>query len=135
MENELEGSHVPLARHCNTRSPRDVRGSSPYLNRAVRIGLLALATALVVVPPVARAKQHVENRDSTRLSVKHSWVGIVPPAKASVAPVQAHIVSPPVVEIDQSRLVSFVPIGGHVTQRAVHDDPCDPLRGPPRRLS
>jgi len=111
------------------------RVSSLCLNRVVRVGLLAVATALVIVPTAARAKQHVEHRDSTRLSIKHSWLGVAPPTKASVAPVQAAVLPPPVVELDHSRAVSFVSVARSVALRAVYDNLSDPLRGPPSRFS
>lgn len=109
--------------------------SSLYVGRSVRLGLLAVATALVLVPAAARARQRVEHHDATRLSIKNSWLGIAPPTKASVAPVQVAVVPPPVVEIDHSPAVSFVSVAWSVAPGAVHDDSSDPLRGPPSRLS
>jgi hypothetical protein len=109
--------------------------TSLCLNRAVRIGLLAVATALVIVPTVARANQHVERRDSTRLSIRHSWIGVAPPTKAFVAPVEAAVLPPPVVEVDHNRAVSFVSVAWSVAPCALCDNVSDPLRGPPSYLS
>ena len=55
--------------------------------RSLRLAILTIAAALVLVPTLARAHQQVEHREATRLSIKHSWVGVAPPTKASVAPV------------------------------------------------
>jgi hypothetical protein len=109
--------------------------SSLFVGRAVRSGLLAIATALVLVPTVARARQAVEHCETTRLSIKQSWLGVAPPTKASVAPVQVAVLPPPVVQIDHGRLVSFVHAAWSLAPRAVHVDRSDPLRGPPSRLS
>lgn len=109
--------------------------SSLFAARSVRIGLLAVATALVIVPTVARAKQHVDHRDATRLSIKHSWVGVAPPTKASAAPVQVAVLPAPAVRIDRSRAVSPVHVVRHAAVRAFDDTITDPLRGPPSRLS
>jgi len=108
--------------------------SSLFVGRAVRIGLLAIATALVLVPTAARARQHVEHRDTTRLSIRHSWLGVAPPTKASVAPVQVAVLPPPVVEIDHSRVISLVHAARSVAPRTVYDSLTDPLRGPPSLL-
>jgi hypothetical protein len=106
-----------------------------HLRRLIGAWIVVLAAALVLVPTIARAKQQVERKDATRLSIKHSWLGVAPPTKASVAPIQAAVLPPPVVEIDHSRLVSFVHAAWSVGPRAVHVDLSDPLRGPPSRLS
>jgi hypothetical protein len=111
------------------------RVSSLFVGRAVRLGLLAVAAALVLVPTVARARQHVEHRDATRLSIKHSWLGVAPPTKASIAPVHVAVLPPPVVELDRSRAVSYVHVARSVTPRDRHHDLSNPLRGPPARLS
>jgi hypothetical protein len=109
--------------------------TSSFVRRLLSAAIVVLAVALVLVPTAARARQHVDRQDATRLSIKHSWLGIAPPTKAAVAPVQAAILPPPVVEIDHSRAVSFVCIARSVAPRAVYDDLSDPLRGPPSRLS
>lgn len=105
--------------------------SSLFVGRAMRIGLLAIATALVLVPTVARARQQVEHRDTTRLSIKHSWLGVAPPTKATVAPVQVAVLPPPVVEIDHRRTIARVHAAHSVAPRTLYDGLTDPLRGPP----
>jgi len=109
--------------------------NASLVRRLFGVGIAMLVVALVLVPTAARAKQQVERKDATRLSIKHSWLGVAPPTKASVAPVQAAVLPPPVVEIDHSRAVSFVCVARSVAPRAVYDDLSDPLRGPPSRLS
>jgi hypothetical protein len=109
--------------------------SSLCLNRAVRIGLLAVAAALVVVPTVARAKQRIEGRESTRLSIKHSWLGVAPPTKASVAPAQVAVLPPPVVEIGRDPVAALGAPARIPTPYIVDGHPLDPPRGPPSRLS
>jgi hypothetical protein len=107
--------------------------SSLFAGRPVRIGLLAVATALVVVPTVARARQRVEHHDTTRLSIKHSWLGVAPPTKASVAPVRAAVLPLPVVELDRSRFGARVAPACPPAPRIVYCRWFDPLRGPPSR--
>ena len=105
------------------------------MRRLFGAGILVLAAALVLVPTATRARQQVERKDATRLSIKNSWLGVAPPTKASVAPAQVAVLSPPAVEIDPSRAISFVQTAWSAAPRAVCDDPSDPLRGPPSRLS
>ncbi len=96
-----------------------------------RAGLVALAVALVLVPAVARARQQVEHRDETRLSIKHSWLGVAPQSKAFVPP-QPDVVLPAIASDPgpgrraARGLVITVP-----TPRAVRHNFRDPLRGPP----
>jgi hypothetical protein len=109
--------------------------SSLFVGRAVRLGLLAVATAVVLVPTVARARQHVERHDATRLSIKHSWLGVAPPTKASIAPAQVAVLPPPVVEIDRSRLAAPVAPAHDPAPGIVDGQRLDPPRGPPSRLA
>jgi len=102
---------------------------------AVRVGLLAVAVALVMVPTVARARQHVEHRDATRLSIRHSWIGIAPPAKASVSPVQVAVVAPPVVEVGLSCPPARVTPAHDPVPHIVDSQRLDPPRGPPPSLA
>jgi hypothetical protein len=101
----------------------------------VRVGLLAVATALVIVPTVARARQHVDHHDATRLSIKHSWLGVAPPTKASAATVQIAVLPAPAVWIDRSRVISPIYVVRTAAVRAFDDTITDPLRGPPSPLS
>ena len=109
--------------------------SSLFVGRTVRTGLLALAAVLVLVPTIARARQHVEHRDATRLSIKHSWVGVTPPTKASVAAAQVAVLPPPVMETGPDRVAARV-VPAHSSAPLIADgERLDPPRGPPSRLS
>ena len=87
--------------------------------------------ALVLVPAVARARQHVEHREATRLSIKHSWIGVAPPSKASVAPEPVVIVAAVVAQPEPSPVA---PRAVFTIASALHhilEQSPDPLRGPP----
>ncbi|HKF68848.1 MAG TPA: hypothetical protein VKB36_20005 [Vicinamibacterales bacterium] len=110
--------------------------SSLFVSRAVRTGLLAVVTALVLVPTIARARQHVEHRDATRLSIKHSWIGVAPPTKASIAPGQtAPVLAPLIVEIGRGHVALRVDPARGRAPRIVDALPFDSPRGPPPLIS
>ena len=100
--------------------------------RSVCTAIAVLAVALILVPTIKRAQQHVEHRDATRLSIKHSWIGVVPPTKATIAPQSIDVALPPLVataEPTQAVKRDYV-----VVEPALHpvlDLSPDPLRGPP----
>jgi hypothetical protein len=103
------------------------------LKMSSRLAVLALAAAIVLVPTIARAQQHVERRDATRLSIKHSWVGVAPPTKASVTP--QPIVSLPVDAEREAPRVEHDAIPAPVpTLRSILEQSPDSLRGPPHAL-
>jgi hypothetical protein len=96
-----------------------------------RLGVLAIALTLVLVPAMARARQHVEHRDATRLSIKHSWIGVAPPSKATVAPQPILALPPIAADPDPARIVRRASI---LVAPALHPVPAkspEPLRGPP----
>ena len=102
--------------------------------KATRLLIAAIAIALVLVPTVTRAQQRVEHRDATRLSIKHSWIGVAPPTKATIAPQQIVMLPAVGAELEPPhealpRAVSVEPI-----PRPVVDRSPDPLRGPPSVL-
>jgi hypothetical protein len=103
--------------------------------RLFAVAIAVLAAALVLVPTAARARQHVDRKDTTRLSIKHSWLGVAPPTKASAATTPVALVPAPVVRIERSRVVSPVQIVQNATIPTFDDTITDPLRGPPSRLS
>jgi len=111
------------------------RITSMSVRVALRVGIAAVALALVLVPPIKRAQQHVEHRDATRLSIKHSWIGVAPPTKAVVAPQQAIV--PPVLGADPEppRVVVRRADSIEPAPHPVLDLSPDPLRGPPSRQS
>jgi hypothetical protein len=112
--------------------------SSLFVGRGVRAGLLAVAAALVLVPTIARARQHVEHRDATRLSIKHSWVGVAPPTKASIrsiAPDHVAVLPPPIVEIGRGYLAVRVDPASSWVPRIVDILQFDSPRGPPSPIA
>jgi len=46
-----------------------------YIDAVKRLLVLTLTAALFVVPTVMRARQHVERRDTTRISIRLNWQG------------------------------------------------------------
>jgi hypothetical protein len=105
--------------------------SSFSVRRSVRTGIAILAVALILVPTIKRAQQHVENRDATRLSIKHSWIGVAPPTKATVTPQQAVLPPVPVPEPEPARIALRPPVIADVVLHPVLNLSPDPLRGPP----
>jgi len=107
--------------------------SSP-VRRALRMAVVAVALALVLVPTIKRAQQHVEHRDATRLSIKHNWIGVAPPTKAVVGP--QHILVTPVLgaEPEPPRVVTPRVTSVEPARHPVLDLSPDPLRGPPSVL-
>jgi hypothetical protein len=100
-----------------------------------RLGVLTVAIALVLVPAMARAHQRVEHRDATRLSVKHSWIGVAPPTKAIVAPQQIVVVPAIAVEPEPRRIPRLAVATPPPALHPVLDLSPDPLRGPPASLA
>ena len=105
--------------------------SSFSARRSVRTGIAILAVALILVPTIKRAQQHVDRRDATRLSIKHSWIGVTPPTKATVTPQQAVVPPVPVPEPEPARVAFRRPVVADVALHPVLDLSPDPLRGPP----
>jgi len=105
--------------------------TSVPVRRFIRTLVAAVAVALVLVPAVARARQHVELRDATRLSIKHSWIGVAPPTKAVVAPQQIVAVPVMTTEPEPRRLSQHAVIAEAPALHAILDLASDPLRGPP----
>jgi hypothetical protein len=104
------------------------------LKMSSRLAVLALGTAIVLVPTIARARQHVERHDATRLSIKHSWVGVAPPSKASVTP-QPVVALPPIAAEREAPRVEHgaIPAPAPALRSILEQSP-DPLRGPPHAL-
>jgi hypothetical protein len=99
-----------------------------------RLFMLAIAVALVLVPTMARARQRVEYRDATRLSIKHSWLGVAPPSKASVAPQPVVALPAIAAEPEPPRLARRSPVTAAPAPHSVPARSLDPLRGPPSLL-
>jgi hypothetical protein len=109
--------------------------STHRLGRLLRASLLVVAAALVIVPTVARARQQVDRRDATRLSIKHSWVGVAPPTKASTAPAAVAILPPTVTRADAAGITFHACIVRNIALPGTVHGSRDPLRGPPSNLS
>jgi len=99
--------------------------------RSVCTGIAILAIALVLVPTIKRAQQHVEHRDATRLSIKHSWIGVAPPTKADVAPQPIVILPALAADPEPARVARSRPVVAEPAPHPVFDFSPDPLRGPP----
>jgi hypothetical protein len=105
--------------------------SSLFVRRFAWLGLAAIVLAIVVVPAAARARQHIERRDATRLSIKHSWIGVAPPTKATITLKQ--IVTLPIIaeRAEPARVVIRRLLVVEPTPHPVVDLSPDLLRGPP----
>jgi integral membrane sensor domain MASE1 len=99
--------------------------------RPLRLAILAIAAALILVPTLARARQRVELRDATRLSIKHSWLGVAPPTKAIIAPTTIAVLPAPVVERRPAGADAWALAPLVVSLPGAVLDSSDPLRGPP----
>jgi hypothetical protein len=108
--------------------------STQSVRRSVLAGISILAVALILVPTIKRAQQHVEHRDATRLSIKHSWIGVAPPTKASIAPQPIVTLPALAAELEPPRVVRRRPVVVEAVARPVVDFSPDPLRGPPSIL-
>jgi hypothetical protein len=121
------------------RPPHSRRYSTSLIDMskvATRLGALAIALAVVLVPTIARTRQHVEHRDATRLSIKHSWLGVAPPSKSLVAPQQIVVLPAIVAEPQPRRSTLRVPVAPAPALHPIPAQSPDPLRGPPAfRLS
>jgi hypothetical protein len=95
-----------------------------------RLAVLALTLAVVLVPAMARARQRVEHRDETRLSIKHSWLGVAPNSKATIAPQQI-VVVPAIAAQPEPRHTPRPVLAPEPALHPVRDLSPDPLRGPP----
>jgi len=105
--------------------------STESVRRSVRTGVAILAVALILVPTLKRAQQHVEHRDATRLSIRHSWIGVAPPTKVDVAPQPIVILPALAVEPEPARVAAGRAAVAEPAPHPVFDFSPDPLRGPP----
>ena len=105
--------------------------SSLPLRRLIRTSAMAVAVALVLVPAVARARQHVDQRDATRLSIKHNWIGVAPPTKAIVAPQSIVVIAAVAAAPEPHSLSRLAVITPAPALHPVLQFSRDPLRGPP----
>ena len=95
-----------------------------------RVSVLAIVVAVMIVPAAARSHERMEHHDATRLSIKHSWLGVAPPSKISVAHQQIVVRPAVALEPEPSRVAPpAVPVD--VPVHPVLDFSPDLLRGPP----
>ena len=104
-----------------------------------RLIAFAIAAALVVVPTVLRSRQHVELRDSTRISIRLNWQSDAPPQKDAFAPdtTAADAIVPTTLlqQPHAPRLVSRVRVFDEPVVQPLFENAPDLLRGPPALLS
>jgi hypothetical protein len=109
------------------------------LRVVVKCVALALMSALVVVPTVLRSRQHVELRDSTRLSIRLNWQGEAPPQKDRLDSHDNLAEVPAPVAVMREPHAPRITPRTHAVAEPVLRPPCDnapdPLRGPPSFLS
>jgi hypothetical protein len=99
--------------------------------KASRLFVAAIALALVLVPTITRAQQRVARRDATRMSIKHSWIGVAPPTKALIPPQQIVVVPAIGADPEPPRVTTRL---AAPVEPALHPVPAvspDLLRGPP----
>jgi len=101
-------------------------------------GVLVVVAALVLVPTVMRARQRVERRETTRLSIRLNWQSEAPPRIIDVAPDKASsdtgvlstLAQPPRVRAAAPAHAFDEPVA-----QPISGDPPDPLRGPPTPIA
>jgi len=104
-----------------------------FARLGARLGIVTIAIVVVLVPAIARAHQRVERRDATRLSIKHSWIGVAPPSKAVVSP-QRVVLAPAIAvepELEPRPRLNGAVLAPPVALHPVLDLSPDSLRGPP----
>jgi hypothetical protein len=110
--------------------------SQLLLRSIVRVLASLLVTAFVVVPTIMRARQHVELRDSTSLSIRLNWTSDAPPQKEFLVPSpELRKTTDPIAVVEPPgplRLVPGVQSAADILVRrtAFHNAP-DLFRGPP----
>jgi hypothetical protein len=110
-------------------------------HRTLRTVLIVVAplliTAVIVVPTIMRARQHVELRDSTRLSIRLNWQADALPQKkflVAQSPIRSHAgafvvtLQPETTAIASRALAVDAP-----APPTVFDNAPDLFRGPPSR--
>jgi hypothetical protein len=104
----------------------------------VRSVVVLIVAAVIVVPAVMRAGQHVELRDSTRLSIRLNWQSDAPPQKHVADTnqlVRKHlaVVAVSVQPLQTTHVVFARHIGEEPSPTPVSENAPDLFRGPPFR--
>jgi hypothetical protein len=103
------------------------------------VGALIVAVALVLVPTIMRARQHVSLHETTRLSIRLNWQSDAPPrmhaasaeSSASSATAPRELATRP----QPSRVTPRVHVFDEPIVHLLVDTTPDPLRGPPALFS
>lgn len=95
-----------------------------------------VVAALVLVPTVTRAREHLERRETTRLSIRLNWQSDAPPRIVDVAPDESDHTArvPPALTLPPCPVC--LTTRGPAFEESALPAPCDNspdlLRGPPR---
>jgi len=107
---------------------------SKLLLVVARLSAFVIIAALVIVPTIMRSRQHVESRDSTRLSIRLNWQSDTPPQKSLVTPDDASALVVATVNVVQPQAARVRP-RVHVYAEPIVQPPFDNapnlFRGPP----
>lgn len=102
------------------------------LRSIVRAVTSLLVTALVAVPTVMRAHQHVELRDTTRLTIRLNWQSDAPPQKHLFGlDAQVQGTPSPVIDLHRPRLRHAGTLTDEPIRHSPFDRVPDTFRGPP----
>ena len=104
-----------------------------------RLSALLVALSLVVVPTVMRSRQRVEQRDTTRLSIRLNWQSETPPQKDLAVPDRPAVDAPASIALVQPLLVPGVAARPAARDERLPQTPLesapDVVRGPPSLVS
>ena len=111
-----------------------MREASLVSSSIARLVAALLTLAVVVVPSVMRARQHVELREGTRLSIRLNWESDAPPQRAlpdaasrdDAAVVDAVVIDPEPRRISRAECLTAEPV-----PQTPFDNAPDFFRGPP----
>jgi hypothetical protein len=101
----------------------------------VRSIAFVIVSALIIVPTIMRSRQHVDLRDSTRLSIRLNWQSDTPPQKSLVTPDDASAPAAATVDVVQQPQAARVRPRVHLYAEPIVRPPLDhapdQFRGPP----
>ena len=103
-----------------------------------RISALVLLLSLVIVPTVMRSRQHIELRETTRLSIRLNWQSDTPPQRGLPAPtaVAAAVTPAALSQAPSPAPARAAEHDGHAPPPQVPlDNAPDRFRGPPSVLA
>ena len=113
-------------------------GPSRVFGRGVRVGVLLVTTALLLVPAIVRARQHLIPRDDIRPSVRLNWIGVTPPKDDLAQRATTDALELPLASRERSEAPCFLARSFALDQPVPNsqrdNSPCV-LRGPPTSLA